>query len=63
MSTKGEDHRFMSAHELAQLLRISVRSVYRYFNEGQLCAYRIGGVLRFEREHVEKFIQSCKAGA
>jgi excisionase family DNA binding protein len=49
--------------EVADLLRVSARTVQRLLSGGELSAVRVGRSIRFERDDVEQFIQSRKVGA
>ncbi len=56
--TKG----FYSPQDLATWLDISTATVYRMAYKRLLPAYKINGVLRFDREEVKKFIQAGRIG-
>lgn len=49
---------FMTASEVAQLLRVDVSSVTRWAREGFLRSFRIGRQLRFKAADVNDFIHS-----
>jgi len=46
---------YIPVREAAQLMGISVRSVYGYIEAGKLPAYRIGRMFVVEAEHVHKY--------
>jgi excisionase family DNA binding protein len=43
--------------EVAEHLRVSERTVYRWLRDRQLTAVRIGGVTRVRRQDLEAFIE------
>lgn len=45
--------RFLTPEEVADLLRVSRRTVYNWLRSGQLPAIRIGKVWRVRREDIE----------
>ena len=46
--------RFLTPEEVADLLRVSRRTVYNWLRSGQLPALRIGKVWRIRREDIER---------
>lgn len=51
-----EAPRFLTPAELADLLRLSLSSVYRLVEGRQIPFHRLSGSIRFAREDVEAFI-------
>lgn len=47
----------LSPDQLATLLAVSTKTVYRRWKEWGLKAYQIGGSLRFKRTEVNKWIE------
>ena len=47
----------MSAEEVADLLKVTQPTVYRWAKEGVLPSKRLGRTLRFSRTDVEKMVQ------
>lgn len=43
----------LTAAEVAQLLRVSSPTVYRWADDGTLHPVRVGGVVRFRRSDIE----------
>jgi len=67
MSTQYGDAahtRFMTAGEVAAVLRVSSMTVYRLINSGQLPAVRIGRSFRVDAEELDRYLedQHTKAG-
>lgn len=53
---------FLTVHEVAELLRLSVLTIYKYIKEGQLEAVEFGGHYRVSSDSLEKFIDIHKVG-
>lgn len=52
--------RWMSTKEAASHLGVTLRSLYRFIDEGAVPAYRFGRVIRLKEEDVEGFIEHCR---
>ena len=48
----------LTVSEVADICRISPRTVFRWLSKGQLQAVRIGNVTRIRREDLEAFFQA-----
>lgn len=57
LSAIGDAPRFLTPKELAELLRLSLSSVYRLIEKRQIPFHRLSGSIRFARGDVEAFIQ------
>jgi excisionase family DNA binding protein len=53
---------FLTVYEVAELLRLSVLTIYKYIKEGQLEAVEFGGHYRVSSDSLEKFIDIHKVG-
>lgn len=51
---------WMSTKEAAEHLGVTLRSLYRFIDEGTLAAYKFGRVIRLKAEDVEGFIEACR---
>jgi excisionase family DNA binding protein len=49
---------FFTPDELAGFLAISKSTVYRLVNKRQLPFHKIGGVLRFRRDDIERYLDT-----
>lgn len=49
---------WLSTKEASVRLGVTLRSLYRFIDEGELNAYRIGRVIRLMEDDVEEFIAS-----
>ena len=55
-----EQIRWLSTKDAAELLGVTLRSLYRFIDEGDLVAYKFGRVIRIQEPDVEKFIQASR---
>ena len=51
---------WMSTKEAAEHLGVTLRSLYRFIDEGSLAAYKFGRVIRLKADDVDRFIESCR---
>ncbi len=58
MSSSEDD--WLSTQEAARLLGITPRTLYRFIDQGDIPAYRMGRVIRLRRREVESFIESSR---
>ncbi len=52
--------RWMSTRETSERLGITLRTLYRFIDEGQLPAYKFGRVIRLKEADVEQFIDAAR---
>jgi excisionase family DNA binding protein len=52
--------RWLSTKEASDRLGITLRSLYRFIDEGELDAYRFGRVIRLKEADLDRFIESCR---
>ncbi len=57
-SIKLMDDSFFTVNEVAELLRVSKLTVWRYINAGSLPAYKIGRDWRIKKSEFDAFIES-----
>ena len=50
----------MSTQEAARRLGVTARTLYRFIDEGQLAAYKMGRVLRLKLTDVDHFIEEAR---
>ncbi|MHB8439035.1 MAG: helix-turn-helix domain-containing protein [Acidimicrobiales bacterium] len=55
-----EPVRWLSTKEAAEQLGVTLRSLYRFIDEGSLRAYKFGRVIRLRPEDVDVFVESCR---
>lgn len=60
MTADVPEERFLTPEEVADMLRVSPRTVNRWLNQGKLPGVKIGSRWRIEREDFERFIQESK---
>lgn len=51
---------WMSTKEAAEYLGVTLRSLYRFIDEGAVTAYKFGRVIRLKREDVVAFIEASR---
>jgi excisionase family DNA binding protein len=51
---------WLSTKECCARLGVTVRTLYRFIDEGQLVAYQMGRVIRVQEQDLEKFVDSVK---
>lgn len=54
------DDGWLSADDAAQFLGIGVRTLYRFIDQGELPAYRIGRVIRLREQDVLAYIDASR---
>lgn len=56
----SESIRWMSTKEASEHLGVTLRTLYRFVDEGQLAAYKFGRVIRLKQADVEDFIEASR---
>ncbi len=51
---------WLSTPEAARRLGVTPRTLYRFIDEGQLPAYRMGRVIRLKQGEVDSFVDDCR---
>jgi excisionase family DNA binding protein len=54
------DIRWLSTNDAASRLGVSLRTLYKFIDEGQLPAYKFGRVIRLQQDEVDSFITSAR---
>lgn len=52
--------RWMSTRETSERLGVTLRTLYRFIDEGQIAAYKLGRVIRLKEDDVEAFIEAAR---
>ncbi|HLG67374.1 MAG TPA: helix-turn-helix domain-containing protein [Acidimicrobiales bacterium] len=52
--------RWLSTKEAAARLGVTLRSLYRFIDQGDLVAYKFGRVIRLKEADVERYIEVCR---
>jgi len=61
MADAGSDPiSWLSTKEAAERLGVTLRSLYRFIDEGGLAAYKFGRVIRLQESDVDAFIESSR---
>jgi excisionase family DNA binding protein len=50
----------MSTREASERLGVTLRTLYRFIDEGQVPAYKMGRVIRLKADEVEGFIEGAR---
>ncbi len=56
----AEPIRWMNTKEASERLGVTLRTLYRFINEGQLDAYKFGRVIRLKEADVDRFIEASR---
>ncbi|MGH9178932.1 MAG: helix-turn-helix domain-containing protein [Acidimicrobiales bacterium] len=56
----AETIRWMSTRETSERLGVTLRTLYRFIDEGQIAAYKLGRVIRLKESDVEAFIEQAR---
>ena len=51
---------WLSTKECCARLGVTVRTLYRFIDEGQLVAYQMGRVIRVQAQDLDKFVESVR---
>ena len=57
---QGAPISWLSTKEAAERLGVTLRSLYRFIDEGGLAAYKFGRVIRLQASDVDSFIESSR---
>jgi excisionase family DNA binding protein len=60
MTAMATDVHWLSTKEASERLGVTLRSLYRFIDEGDLAAYRFGRVIRLKQDDVDRYIESCR---
>lgn len=56
----AEDVHWLTTKVAAERLGVTLRSLYRFIDDGALVAYKFGRVIRLKEGDVEAFIDACR---
>ncbi len=56
----SEDVDWLSTKDAASRLGVTLRSLYKFIDEGELAAYRIGRVIRLKKDDIDEYIEKCR---
>ena len=51
---------WLSTSAAAKRIGVTPRTVYRFVDDGQLPAFRLGRVIRFRRDDIDAYINECR---
>ena len=52
--------RLMDVNDLAKYLKLQKQTIYNWLSEGKLSGIKVGGVWRFDRREIDRWLQSQK---
>jgi len=59
VSLLAQDQEFFTVQELAQLLKVNIKTIYRMVDRGDIHYYEVGGrTKRFRRGDVDAYLKS-----
>ena len=51
---------FLSINDLSKYLGIKPKTLYSWVAKGILPHYRIGGLIRFKRKDIDRWVEACR---
>ena len=63
MDDAGFVDTFYTVGELADMLKVSQKAIYRLVESGDLLPHSIGGELRFRKEDIESFLDEASGSS
>jgi excisionase family DNA binding protein len=54
------EDKFLTAKELADILKVNVMTIYRYIKKGRIKAYKIGNDIRIKNDDFERFLSETR---
>jgi len=51
---------WLGTKEAAARMGMTLRTLYRFIDEGDLAAYKFGRVIRIKEEDVDRFVEACR---
>ena len=55
-----EKQEFLTAEEVAEMLKVNIMTIYRYIKAGKIKAYKFGKGFRITNEDLQKFVSSSQ---
>ena len=55
-----EKQEFLTAEEVAEMLKVNIMTIYRYIKAGKIQAYKLGKNFRIEQQEFDRFLSSLK---
>ena len=53
-------YEFLSVEEVANILKVTKMTIYRYIKAGKITAYKVGKDFRINKEEFDKFLNKKK---
>ena len=55
-----EENGWLGTKDAADRLGVTLRSLYRFIDAGDLPAYKFGRVIRIRRDDIDHFVEACR---
>ena len=55
-----EKQEFLTAEEVAEMLKVNIMTIYRYIKAGKIQAFKLGKNFRIEKKEFDRFLSSLK---
>lgn len=55
-----EKREFLTAEEVAEMLKVNIMTIYRYIKAGKIKAFKLGKNFRIEKKEFDRFLLSLK---
>jgi excisionase family DNA binding protein len=55
-----DENGWLGTKDAADRLGITLRSLYRFIDEGDLAAYKFGRVIRIRQDDIDRYVESCR---
>lgn len=55
-----DEQEWLGTKDAASRLGVTLRSLYRFIDEGDLAAYKFGRVIRLKQSDVDRYMESCR---
>lgn len=53
-------YEFLSVEQVANILKVTKMTIYRYIKAGQITAYKVGKDFRINKEEFDKFLENIR---
>jgi len=55
-------YEFLTIQEVANILKVTKMTIYRYIKAGKITAYKVGKDFRINKEEFDKFLNKIRKG-
>lgn len=61
MQEEEEMENYLTVKDVAELLRLKEKTIYKMAEENRLPFYKVGGSLRFKREEIDRSLRASRS--